>query len=179
MGSKRLENTNSGGAEKPELASSPCSIHELNEIYGGYAEMGEVKSILLTLLEAERAGAQVCALSLKEAPSKEWQGILQEVRRDEAASCKLLIACLENLGMKPNEEIGDFVEKCMSIPSFVERMQLLNKGQAWVVRKLDDLLPRLQPEFVREKLLQMKNEHQENILKLEAFLDTELIAKES
>jgi len=155
-----------------KMASSPCSVSELNDRYGGYAELEEVRETLFALLAAERAGAQVCALSLKDVTSMEWQQLLLGVHRDEAGSCKLLIDCLENLQIEPHEDIGDFVGKCMSIPNFIERMELLNKGQAWVVRKLDTLLPRLRSEFVREKLIRMRDEHLENISKLEVFLET-------
>lgn len=158
--------------EEVELASNPCFIGEVNELYGGYADMNEVKTILLSLLAAERAGAQVCAFSLDDASSEDWKSALIEVHKDEVASCKLIIDCLESLNIIPHDEVGDFVEKCMSISDFIERMSLLNKGQAWVVRKLDEILPRLQSEPVRGKLLQMKKEHQENIATMEGLLST-------
>lgn len=170
MSSTNRTDEEAEGLSNNEPASSPCSIGEAGDIYGGYADRGELEQALITLLEAERAGAQVCSLSLKDTESTEWKKFLKGVHRDEVSSCNLIIDCLEHLGIEPNEEVGSFVEKCMAITHFRDRMKLLNKGQSWVVRKLDELLPRLQSEYLRDRLLRMKNDHVENIAHLDEYL---------
>lgn len=157
--------------EPISVASSPCYSGEICNGYGGYADFEEIRDTLESLLAAERAGAKVCALSMKIAPDSDWSDILRSIHRDEVSSCKLVLQCMVLVGLEPHNRIGDFVEKCLAIPDFIDRMRLLNKGQSWVVRTLDELLPRLESSALRVRLLEMKNEHLENIDLLNMQLD--------
>jgi len=91
------KHSSSPKSEITKVASSPCFISEVSDMYGGYADIEEIRISLLALLTVERTGAQVCALSLKDAESVEWQNLLMKVHQDEANSWKLLIECLEYL----------------------------------------------------------------------------------
>ncbi|MEQ8406691.1 MAG: nitronate monooxygenase [Gammaproteobacteria bacterium] len=153
-------------AESVEQASSPCSRGEISSNYDGYADITEIREVLESLLAAERAGARVCAHSMKIAPDSAWLEFLRAVHRDEANSCGLILECIALLSLDPHDRVGDFVEKCLAITDFTERMHLLNKGQKWVVRMLEGLLPRLKSEPIRQRLLAMKKEHLENIQSL-------------
>src|SRR5690606_39611630 len=104
------------------------------------------------LLSAERAGAQVAAASLKEATKDRQRSVLQQVHRGEADSCRRLRDCVLLLGAEPTRERGAFYEKCMAIPDLVERLALVDRGQQWVIRKLEALLPQVTDARLRAEL---------------------------
>lgn len=114
------------------------------------------------LLAAERAGAQVAAASLKEVRNEVQRSVLQQVHRGEADSCRRLRDCLLIMGAEPTRERGAFYEKCMAIPDLVERMALVDRGQQWVIRKLEALLPQLTDPRLREQLEAVLITHQDN-----------------
>lgn len=114
------------------------------------------------LLSAERAGAQVAAASLKEVRNEVQRSVLQQVHRGEADSCRRLRDCLLIMGAEPTRERGAFYEKCMAIPDLVERMALVDRGQQWVIRKLEALLPQLTDPRLREQLEAVLITHQDN-----------------
>ncbi len=155
-----------------DLSSSPCFANEISGSYGGFADYEEIRETLNTLLAAERAGARVCALSMALAPDDVWLEFLRSVHRDEADSCQLILQCMHLLGVEPHDEVGDFEQKCLAIPEFYERMKLLNKGQEWVVKKLEDLLPRLESDSLRRRLTLMRQEHIWNVARLNTQLST-------
>ncbi len=156
--------------DSKELASNPCFAHEVSGSYGGFADYEEIKDSLNTLLAAERAGAKVCALSMAMAPDESWLEFLKSIHRDEVDSCRLILQCMHLLGMEPHSEVGDFVDKCLSIPEFYPRMELLNKGQKWVLKQLESLLPRLESDSLRQRLVTMQQEHVWNVARLKTQL---------
>src|SRR5690606_34866796 len=114
------------------------------------------------LLSAERAGAQVAAASLKEATKDRQRSVLQQVHRGEADSCRRLRDCVLLLGAEPTRERGAFYEKCMAIPDLSERLALVDRGQRWVIRKLEALLPHVIDAHLREELDAVLATHQNN-----------------
>ncbi|OXH83826.1 2-nitropropane dioxygenase, partial [Burkholderia multivorans] len=67
------------------------------------------------------------------------------------------------LGATPTRATGAFYEKAMAIDDLAERMAFLNRGQRWVVRKLQALLPTLADRDMHEALTQMLVAHEKNI----------------
>ena len=114
------------------------------------------------LLAAERAGAQVAAASLKEVHSEVQRSVLQQIHRGEADSCRRLRECLLLMGVEPTKERGAFYEKCMAIPDLTERLALVDRGQQWVIRKLEALLPQLTDPRLREELEAVLVTHRDN-----------------
>ena len=114
------------------------------------------------LLAAERAGAQVAAASLKEVQSDLQRSVLQQIHRGEADSCQRLRECVLTLGGEPTRERGAFYGKCMAIPDLPERLALVDRGQQWVIRKLEELLPRISDPRLREHLETVLVTHQGN-----------------
>ena len=92
------------------------------------------------LLEAERAGVDTLSRLFPEARSPEMQKLFEEVRNDEAWSCAGLVRSIKEMGGAISEKKGDFAEKVMSEPTLAARLRLLNRGQGWVVKRLDGLL---------------------------------------
>jgi len=67
------------------------------------------------------------------------------------------------MGGTISEKKGDFAEKVMREPTLPDRLRLLNRGQGWVVKRLDGLLGEAIPASVRGFLEEMKTRHLTNI----------------
>lgn len=115
------------------------------------------------LLEAERAGVDTLSRLFPEARSPEMQKLFEDVRNDEAWSCAGLVRSIKTLGGIVSEKKGDFAEKVMSEPTLAARLRLLNRGQGWVVKRLDHLLGEALPAPIGEFLNDMKTRHIANI----------------
>jgi hypothetical protein len=115
------------------------------------------------LLEAERAGVDTLSRLFPEARSPEMQSLFEEVRDDEAWSCAGLVRAIKTLGGTVSEKKGDFAEKVMSEPTLGARLRFLNRGQGWVVKRLEGLLSETLPPSVSGFLEEMKARHLNNI----------------
>ena len=115
------------------------------------------------LLEAERAGGETLSRLFPEARSPEMQQLFEGVRNDEAWACAGLVRSITTLGGVTSEKKGDFAEKVMSEPTLAARLRFLNRGQGWVVKRLDALTRETLPELVGEFLEEMKTRHVANI----------------
>ena len=143
--------------------SSPCYLGETDPAYHGFLSRDEALALLNNLLSAERAGAKICTLTLRQPEATGYSDLLRQIHRDEVTSCQGLINSIHLLGGNANTEVGDFCAKCMAIPALELRLQLLNKGQAWVVRKIREALPKIFHEGVRAQLADMLRVHEANI----------------
>ena len=115
------------------------------------------------LLEAERAGVDTLSRLFPEARSPEMQKLFEAVRNDEAWSCAGLVRSVKAMGGSISEKKGDFADKVMSEPTLTARLRLLNRGQGWVVKRLDGLLGEMLPASVGSVLEEMKTRHLGNI----------------
>ena len=77
---------------------------------------------------------------------------------------------IRDLGATPGDQTGAFHGKAMAIADLGERMAFLNRGQAWVVRRLQALIPRLTDAGIRQNLQAMHDAHVGNIDKVEQRL---------
>ena len=85
------------------------------------------------------------------------------VQRDEAKNCAILIDLIRRKDATPSTATGDFLGKALAVKGRVARLQFLNRGQAWVARKIGDALPCLEKGFVRDALFDMQASHRQNI----------------
>jgi nitronate monooxygenase len=115
------------------------------------------------LLEAERAGVDTLSRLFPEAPSPEMQKLFEDVRDDEAWSCAGLARSIKTMGGAISEKKGDFADKVMREPTLAARLRLLNRGQVWVVKRLENLLGEALPVSVSGFLEEMKMRHVTNI----------------
>ena len=115
---------------------------------------GEAK-LLQDLLSAERAGARVAGESLQQCSDPAQRKLLEQIRQGEVDSCKLVLNCLQHLGIEPNRETGAFYGKAMAIESLDERLPFVDKGQQWVIRKLREYLPGCEDDLIRGELAMM------------------------
>ena len=104
--------------------------------------MNDYPGFLNELLEAERAGARLLAAWVDELPPGSALGRkLHAVQRDEARNCAVLIHLLLEAGMAPSLATGDFYRKGLAIRGWPERLEFLERGQAWVARRIAAALP--------------------------------------
>jgi hypothetical protein len=151
--------------------SSPaCQLHEADPAYAGYLGDDELIELLNTLLEGERAGDAVAAEFLAASPSAEARALLEAVGRDEARFAAMLARLVGRLGGTPSERVGSFRDKALAIEGFAPRLEFLNRGQAWVVRKLAETLPRIRDDRIHSALKGMLGAHEANIARCEALL---------
>lgn len=115
------------------------------------------------LLLAERAGVEVGALLKKNVPKGYFRNHLAKIESDEAVSCAVIERGVRALGGEPVPGQNDFAEKVMALPSLAERLNLLARGQAWVVKRIDVLLAEALPAEVAAELREMRREHVENV----------------
>lgn len=159
-----------GAPAAAELSSPVCYAGAASDRYMGFAESAELVLTLNSLLEAERAGAQVAASLVTEAPDAEFKALAKVIHADEARWCRALIGALSALEADPSDKVGDFYGKAMAIPGVEARLAFVNRGQAWVVRKLRELLPRVRDDGLHRTLLEMLAAHERNIESAEQAL---------
>ncbi|SCW34884.1 hypothetical protein SAMN02927924_00100 [Sphingobium faniae] len=154
-----------------EPASPPCYAAGCDDAYMGYAGREEIVAALNELLEAERAGARVALKAAKEGPEPAYSELMRDVRGDEARWCAMLSRQLKRLETAPSRRTGAFYGKAMAIAEPWERLAFLNRGQSWVVRKLEALTPRVRDEGLHRDLRAMLESHRVNIERAGALLD--------
>lgn len=118
--------------------------------------------LLQTLLSAERAGVQVASASLRECRDPTLRPVLEQILAGEGESCRRLLACMQHLGLEPNRQTGEFHARAMAIGDLNERLAFIDRGQRWVIRKLQEALPDCADPTVCEELETVLRIHEEN-----------------
>jgi len=151
-------------------ASPLCYADEAGDAYAGFATRDEVLAFLNELLEAERAGARITAHSAAEAGDAKRRELLDDIRKDEARWCTMLLKWMGVLHGEASPRTGAFYEKCLAIRDLDERIAFINRGQGWVVKKLEAMLPRVRDDALHADLRAMLESHEENIARANAAL---------
>lgn len=123
----------------------------------------ELVAFLNELLEAERAGAKVLSILVAEGSEPGGRSLLREIAHDEARYCALLTRIIEAQGGTPSSATGSFREKVLACETLIERVELLNRGQSWVVRKLEQALPQINDIAISTELAEMRDTHRANV----------------
>lgn len=101
------------------------------------ARRQEAIEFLNTLLEAERAGVVAVADLERVAPADpDVAALLGNLAEDEARYASGLREQIQRLGGTPSPQVGDFAQKVRELPTFVEKLELLDRGQRWVARRI-------------------------------------------
>ena len=132
------------------------------------APRDEVLTALNELLEAERAGARVAMETARDMPPCALTTLVQDVHKDEVRWCSMLMRAIKALEGTASSATGAFWGKAMAIPDLEQRLDFLNRGQAWVVRRLEALIPRIQDAQIRADLALMLDAHRSNIKRVDA-----------
>jgi 5-formyltetrahydrofolate cyclo-ligase len=152
-----------GVDERRGFASSPCSLHELDASSPCHMSRAEVLSLLGQLLEGERAGARSVGVMSQEASQPQTGSALRDIARDEARFCAMLTRHIRRLGGIPSTATGAFYDKVIVLDAAAQQLGLLNRGQGWVVRKLQEALPRIDDDALHKDLQDMLEVHERNI----------------
>lgn len=131
----------------------------------------DITALLNILLEAERAGAKVLSEFMADYPegSEAWQ-MLRKVQRDEAENCAILMRLIRGLDAEPSKATGDFVAKALAVQGNAERLNFLNRGQAWVARKIREALLSIPEGELKSRLAAMQDSHMINIAACEELV---------
>jgi hypothetical protein len=120
------------------------------------------------LLEAERAGARVAMETARDMPAGTLTTLVHDIHRDEVHWCSMLMRTIASLDGTASSATGAFWGKAMAIPDLAERLRFLNRGQAWVIRKLQALLAGELDPAIRADLSRMREAHRVNIDRVNA-----------
>lgn len=145
-----------------EPFSPVCYSGEADDAYMGFAAREDVLAQLNELLEAERAGAQVARAGTS-CEHPEYAELMKTVHRAEAIWCAMLTRQIIRLQGEPSQATGGFKEKALGIPDPIDRLKFLNRGQEWVVRKLERLMPTVRDDTLHRDLSEMMDSHRRNI----------------
>lgn len=132
------------------------------------ASREEVLVALNELLEAERAGARVAMETARGMAPSALTTLVQGIHTDEVRWCSMLMRTIKALGGTASSATGAFWNKAMAIPDLEQRLDFLNRGQAWVVRRLETLILRVEDAQIRADLATMLEAHRSNIERVDA-----------
>ncbi len=130
----------------------------------------DLESFLNSLGEAERAGGRILHELTDQAQSLELREMLKKVGHDEGYYAGELAAHVRRLGGAPSNKTGDFVEKVRAVGNLKGKLELLNRGQRWVVRKIGDQVGTIADAHLRAFLKVMADGHDANIGALDKAL---------
>ncbi len=123
----------------------------------------QLESLLNTLGEAERAGGRVLHDLTADAHSLELRELLKKVGHDEGYYAGELAGHVRRLGGTASNKTGDFVEKVRAVSDFRGKLELLNRGQRCVIRKIEENLATVGDPELRAFLSVMAKGHYINI----------------
>ena len=146
-------------------ASPPCFMREVDPAYLGILNRDELVVLLNQLLEGERAGARGAREMSQRTPSSTKSRVLRRVAEDEAGFCAMLARHIRRLRGIPSMRTGAFYSKLAATEPGKAQMDLLNRGQGWVVRELRKVLCKIDDQSLRQDLTHMLHVHQQNITK--------------
>lgn len=145
--------------------SNPAQFGAMSE--QNSIERAELLKALNELLEAERAGARVTLETANQIAGQDLASLVMDIQHDEVRWCKMLMTVIKSLEGTPSQMTGAFYDKAIAIPEIPVRLTFINRGQAWVVRRLQSLIPRIQDTRICKELEAMLNAHIENIERVE------------
>jgi nitronate monooxygenase len=122
------------------------------------------------LLEAERAGVKCLDAMADHASDMEKKELFSLFRNDEGRFCAGLFGLLQARGAVPTLNVGAFADKVIALPTETERIALLVKGQAWVVRKIDEIPAGEKNTEEKTFFAEMREVHVVNIDKCRKFI---------
>lgn len=128
------------------------------------------EAFLNSLEEAERAGGRVLHELTELTKLAELKELLKKVGHDEGYWAGEIGANLRRLGGNPSNKTGDFVEKVRAVPDYKAKLELLNRGQRWIIRKIEEQLPNLNDERLKAMLTVMAQAHRTNIAAVDEAL---------
>ncbi|HUY27137.1 MAG TPA: DUF6306 domain-containing protein [Candidatus Binataceae bacterium] len=130
----------------------------------------QLEGLLNLLGDAERAGGRVLHELTEQARSLELREMLKKVGHDEGYYAGELAAHVRRLGGAASNKTGDFVEKVRAAGEFRAKLELLNRGQRWVIRKIEENVAAIGDPQLKAFLTVMAAGHHTNIGALDKAL---------
>jgi hypothetical protein len=116
------------------------------------------------LAEAERAGGRtLLELMLEEDAPEELREVLRKVAHDEGYWARRLDSYVRSGGGSPSGVTGDFAQKVRVVSGLREKLALLNRGQRWVIRTIDEHIASLDDPELHGILYAMALAHHANV----------------
>lgn len=150
-----------------------ADYHELEAAEAGTASIAGDGLVgwLNAILEAERAGTRILTALMATGGAPGANALLAQVQRDQACNCALLTRLVRRLGGAPSMAVGSLRDKVLALETLEDRLDLLNRGQAWVARRLDRMLPRIDDAGIRAQLGEIRDTHRANVAACDVLLD--------
>lgn len=108
--------------------------------------------LLNELLEGARAVARAAARIAMGATVAPTAAALHDIAGDGARFAAMLSRHIRRLGGTPIPRTGDFFGEFLALEGAGSRLELLSRGQAWVVRKVREALPIIADDELRSDL---------------------------
>ena len=125
--------------------------------------MNSVIDRLIELLEAERSALDAVSLLKEMCTTLEQQTFCEKVYRDITWMCTGLARSIKEMGGRPTSGRGDFAAKMKAARTLADRLQLANRGQEWMIERVNVLLNESLPTPVQKVLYDVKATHLANI----------------
>lgn len=103
------------------------------------------------------APARIMLATAREMSGGSRRAFILAIHRDQACWFGVLTKAIHRLDGVPSAKTDAFYDKALALPDFVDRLASLNRGQAWVVRNLEALLPKIRDEAIRADLAAMSH----------------------
>jgi hypothetical protein len=123
------------------------------------------------LLEAERAGVLVLDELVRQVEDYQLKTLLKKFLRDEGVNCRILMTLIHDLGAKPTNKTGAFVDKVHALDNLEDKVQLLIRGQEWVARKIREFHYQLPAGSSYFFLKAIELQHEENVDTLKKYFN--------
>ena len=150
----------------PDSSSPVCYGENGDPIYMGYFSNQELVAFLNKMLEAERAGARVGLRTVQDAQDPQIKALARAIRRDEARWCAMLRQSIRRLNGTPSSATGAFYRRAIATSDLSARLELLNRGRSWVVKKLREALPKIKDDRLHGRLKAMLIAHESCISRI-------------
>lgn len=125
---------------------------------------------LSVLLEAERAGVFAARFLVEKSSDETERELMERILDGEKESCRLIGRTIVREAGSTTGNVGEFYLKVMALEAPMDRLNLLIKGQEWVLRKLDEALPDWTEPGILEDLDRIRRVHVENIEACKEFV---------
>jgi hypothetical protein len=123
------------------------------------------------LIEAQRAAASVADRIRREAAQDELKVLAGRLRREKARWCSALGRNIRALGARPSTAMGSLYHQADGLGDVLATLSFLNRHEAWVIRRVKALLPRIEIDGLHAELLSMLAAQHDTLRQSERVLE--------
>ena len=123
----------------------------------------QLETLLNRLLESERAGHTLLDTMSQETADPKLKALFANFTDVEVSDTAVLEGLIRLHGGTPSTQTGDFAKKVLQLEPLADQINLLAQGQAWVARKVEQVLALNPPPDIAAFLKEMANRHRHNM----------------